>query len=193
MEEQKRPEGRPTKYKESYVDDLIAYFDREPYERKTIKTTNSNGVQIVKDIIEACDFPTLAGFAIKIGVHRETLNNWANERYDDDFEDKSLAGKLKHPQFFDAIKMAKEYQEHILVTNAIKDLYAQPFSIFASKNLIGWRDRSETDITSKGEKLESVNNRQIAEELRSIITSDDSIQQENNTSGEDTHSEQVQE
>ncbi len=119
------PAGRPTDYDPKYIEEITEYFNREPYKKEGNK-------------LIPCDFPTLAGFAVKIGVHRFTLYNWGE----------------KHSEFSDAIKKAKEFQEHIMVTNSMKGLYNTAFSIFAAKNLISWSDKQ--DITSGDEKIEGI-------------------------------------
>ena len=119
------PAGRPTDYDPKYIEEIIEYFNREPYKKEGSK-------------LIPCDFPTLAGFAVKIGVHRDTINEWGRN----------------NEEFSDAIKKAKEFQENIIVTNSMKGLYNTAFSIFAAKNLISWSDKQ--DITSDGEKMEGI-------------------------------------
>ena len=112
------PIGRPTDYKPEFCQMMEQYFSVKPYEEK-------NGKQ------EASDIPTLAGFAVSIGVHRETLLNWC---------------KI-YPDFFDTFKRAKEYQENWLSINGNKGLINPAFSIFTAKNIINWRDKKDVEIT----------------------------------------------
>jgi hypothetical protein len=116
--------GRPTKYDKRFCRQLLEYFLGDlPYQRTmTMFGPKEN----------PSDLPTLAGFAIKIGVHRDTIHEWA--------EGKDEAGKLKHPEFSDAIKKAKTVQEHYLVTNGLRGNYDRTFSIFFAKNVLGWKD-----------------------------------------------------
>lgn len=111
--------ARPTLYNPKYCRMILAHFSVKPYRR-------------VKSRDVANDFPTLAGFAAKIGVHRETLLNWTEE----------------HPEFFDAYKRAKDFQENFLVVNGLKDLINPSFGIFTAKNVLGWRDKQpgEADV-----------------------------------------------
>ena len=132
---EKRPVGRPSSYKDEYVDDLIRFFDQSVY---TIKTTyDKEGNEKVEKVLNP--FPTLARFATKVGVTRDTLYEWAtatNEK-----------GELKHPDFSYAYKRAKDYQEALLVEGAIGGMYQANFSIFTAKNVLGWRDKMEQEIT----------------------------------------------
>lgn len=138
--------GRPTKFNPSYTEEIINYFNISP-NRNTIRTiTHRNGSTIDEEVLIANNFPTLSGFACKIGVHRDTLYEWAHKVDEND--------KLVYPEFADAYKRAKDYQEYILVTNGLQNLYSPAFAIFTAKNVIGWRDRTETDLTSGGEPIQ---------------------------------------
>lgn len=109
--------GRPAEYDPKFCQMLIDYFNLKPY------TKNNFGK------LEAQDFPSLAGFAVKIGVHRETLLNWSN----------------LYPDFFDAYKRAKDYQENFLVVNGMRGLINPSFAIFTAKNVLNWRDKKEIE------------------------------------------------
>ena len=110
--------GRPSKYEDWIADALLDYFNK--------------GVG---------DFPTLAGFAGKLGVSRDTLYEWATGKHED--------GTLKHSEFSYAYKRAKELQEQNLVTGALNGVYNATFAIFTAKNVLGWRDKVEQEVTGK--------------------------------------------
>ena len=132
---EKRPVGRPSSYKDEYVDDLIRFFDQSVY---TIKTTyDKDGNEKVEKVLNP--FPTLARFATKVGVTRDTLYEWATATNEN--------GELKHPDFSYAYKRAKDYQEALLVEGAIGGMYQANFSIFTAKHVLGWRDKMEQEIT----------------------------------------------
>ena len=134
---EKRPVGRPSSYKEEYADDLIRYFDTSVY---TVKTTyDKDGKEKIEK--ELNPFPTLARFATKVGVTRDTLYEWATAKNEN--------GELKHPEFSYAYKRAKDFQEALLVEGAIGGMYQANFSIFTAKNVLGWRDKTEQEITGK--------------------------------------------
>lgn len=120
--------GRPSSYRPEYPQALLKFFDRKPYENQVVESIHTKGGDTIEKYKEIpCDIPLYAGFAAKIGVHRETLNQWCKD----------------HEEFSDAYKKAKELQENILVVNAMRGNYEQPFSIFTSKNIMEWRDRHE--------------------------------------------------
>lgn len=87
------------------------------------------------------DFPTLAGFAASINVSRDTLHDWAHA--------KNVSGDLRNPAFSDAYKKAKDMQEQNLVKGALTGVYNSTFAIFTAKNVLGWRDKVEQEITGK--------------------------------------------
>jgi hypothetical protein len=119
--------GRPTDYDPKYCEELIKFFDIEPHFETPVLTTYKDGTTKEEIKFIPADLPTLAGFARHIKVSRDTINEWTR----------------KHDEFSDAIKYAKDLQEHILITNGLKGLYAQPFAIMATKNIMAWRDKQE--------------------------------------------------
>jgi len=123
--------GRPSLYKESYPQMLYDYFNITPTYEKVTKT-KSKGVEKVTKKILANDLPTLAGFAWKIGVSRETLYEW---------------GRV-HPEFSDVLSRVKDSQEHILVTNSLQGRYNSTYASLASKVFLGWKERSEINTTT---------------------------------------------
>jgi len=115
--------GRPTDYRPEYCQKIIEYFSVKPYERDH----NDNPI--------ANDMPTKAGFAIELGVDRDTLKEWAKT----------------YPEFSAAYKRCEEFQELFLVTNGMKGIVNPAFSMFVAKNLLKWSDRTEVkqDIDQK--------------------------------------------
>lgn len=113
--------GAPSKYRDEYADQLIEYFDIEPY----TETVDESG----KIVRIGNKFPTLARFALNIGVHRGTLLNWADE----------------NDQFFNAMKKAKDYQEAFLVEAGLAGAVEKTFAIFTAKNVIGWTDKQQVE------------------------------------------------
>lgn len=140
--EAKKNLGRPSSFRPEYVDELITYFSKPTYSQavKRITETIESGEKKITEIpqfredgtpvLEASDFPTMAGFAIKIGVHRDTLQEWAKN----------------HADFSDAYKKAKDYQENFLAVNGNRGLLPPAFAIFTAKNVIQWRDKQPDEV-----------------------------------------------
>lgn len=137
---------RKLKFQKRYVGMLLKYFDVQPYTNAVRIRTFKDGSSIEEPFRVANDLPLLAGFAKKIGVHRETVRNWSTQVDEE--------GKLIHPEFADAYKRAKDSQEVVLVTNGLHGLYSGNSWIFTAKNILKWRDNF--DITSGGEKMGDV-------------------------------------
>lgn len=129
--------GRPPKYDDAFADQLIEFFSQAP--TRTVTNYDKNGNETTQVLPGL--FPTLARFATNIGVCRDTLHDWATA--------KNLDGTQKHPKFSDAYKRAKDLQEANLVEGTIVGAYNSTFAIFTAKNVLGWRDKIEQEITGK--------------------------------------------
>jgi hypothetical protein len=128
----KHPGGRPTDYKAEYCQQIIEYFAVEPTSKQTRDVYDKRKQEVVtieEDVPN--ELPTLAGFAAKIGHHRDTLNEWAS----------------KHEEFSAAIKKCKAHQERILCANGLNGRYQHVMAIFALKNLADWHDK--VDVKSE--------------------------------------------
>ena len=128
-EKEKNSEGRPSKYKEVYCQEIIDFFDIEPYRTEEITITYKNGDTRTDEKEVANNLLFISGFAKKIGVSHSTINLWAK----------------KHSEFSLALKEAKRLQKEHLITNGLRNNFAQPFAIFTMKNICGWRDKTDTE------------------------------------------------
>lgn len=131
------PAGRPTKYRPEYVDQMLEFFSQAPTREVTVRDAKGNE----RTEILPGQFPTLARFATNIGVVKDTLLEWSQARDEN--------GELKHPEFSVAYKKAKELQEANLVEGTIAGAYNSTFAIFTAKNVLGWRDKIEQEVTGK--------------------------------------------
>jgi hypothetical protein len=162
---EKRKPGQPTKYDDQFIDDLIEYFSKPPYktEKKQIVTKKGDVVDITVDV--PSDMPTLAGFAIKIGVSRDTLLEWATAKNED--------GSLKHPEFSGAYNRAKDYQENYLAVNGNKGLINAAFGIFTAKNIIKWRDKQpdevDTIVNNNNTTVTSASDKDLEETIKKLL------------------------
>lgn len=111
-------------YRPEFCQALLRHFDVEP--NREIERVNVKSGTTYTQLV-ANDFPTLAGFARKIGVGTNTLWNW---------------GQV-HPEFLDATTRAKAIAEDILVINGMHGLCPPNFAIFVGKNYTDLRDVQE--------------------------------------------------
>ena len=127
--EDKSTGGRPTKYRDEYCDQILEFFDQDPFEI----VTNDEGEPVLtpsgKVITRPCKLPTFERFAHSICVHKDTLYEWAS----------------KIQSFSDAMKKAKQIQHDILVQNGLTGGYNNTFAIFVGKSCMGMRDGNEAD------------------------------------------------
>lgn len=131
--------ARPTKYKKRYCDELLEYFMKPPWELVEKKIYRPDGsVKSVQQVPVPTNFPTMAGFATKIGVHRDTLLQWVED----------------HPEFSDAYSRARDAQEQILVANAMVGNYDAKFAAFFAKNNLGYRDKQV--ISTQDDRFELI-------------------------------------
>lgn len=133
----KKRQGRPPKFRDEFADMLLDFFSQPPTKEITVRDKYGNKtVQILPNT-----FPTLARFATNIGVTRETLHDWATAKNPD--------GSHKHANFSYSYKKAKDLQEANLVEGTICGAYNSTFAIFTAKNVLGWRDKVDQEITGK--------------------------------------------
>ena len=148
--------GRPSKYDFKYCNGIIKYFSKKPYKKVLIgqdkiilkdKKTGKKLKVVYRDRYkyEPLDFPTIEGFAGKIGVCVDTIWEWANG--------KNEKGELNHPEFSDAIKEAKDKQKQIWQVCSMLGLYSPTFTIFLGKNVFNWHEKQDIDHTTQGDKL----------------------------------------
>jgi hypothetical protein len=120
--------GRPTKYKPSYCQLLIKYFSIDPTIEREITHTNRKGETWSKSDIMGCEFPTFQGFCARVlKINRDTFYAWVK----------------KYAEFSDSFARARDFQQEILISNALNGRYNPAFSMFAMKNISDWADKKE--------------------------------------------------
>jgi len=141
----KKGAGRPSKCSPELCEELIKFFNIEPTRTIIKKLRYKNGDVKEEEVDVANDMVFFSEFERKFGLGIGRCSKWYKAR------DKK--GKYKYLKFRQAYKEAKALQKNMLIKLALKGLYQGAFSIFAAKNIIGWRYKTETDITSGGEKI----------------------------------------
>ena len=153
---QKHPGGRPLKFKtveelQQKIDEYFNYCNPHPvqlvryeYPQKTIvdklgKETEVDDTSKKPDSIVYWGISRqqpylITGLANFLETSRETLINYENR-----------------DEFFDTIKAAKDKCEEFMEQNLLVSNATGP--IFNLKNNYGWKDKSETDLTTNGKDL----------------------------------------
>ena len=144
--EEKNKGGRPTKYKPEYCQEILEFFNREPWERKHVEDSNGNklfkknGEPFIDKVI--AQFPTFEKFAADRGVTHKTLINWHSEE-----------------EFLQAYNIAKQMQHHILLQNGLFANYSPQYAALITHNTCTHVDgkrygsKVDTDLTTGGESL----------------------------------------
>lgn len=166
--------GRPTDFKPEYTQELVKFFDIEPY--KQVITEESKEYTKDGDVRKESNkyrflpnrMPTLYRFARKIKVDYTTVWRWANggeitaieNKIDKAIQDgKATPDDIKHLQdlklFCNAYNEAKELQKDFIINIGLAGAAPAPFAIFTAKNVTDMRDKVETDITSGGKVIQS--------------------------------------
>jgi hypothetical protein len=126
--------GQPTKYRPEYCEQIIEYFTVQPQQTVYKKTYYADGgLKSEEPVVLPEQLPTFQKFADTIGVVVSTLWEWEKE----------------HIEFSKAYARAKQLQEHIWLVNGMSNLYNAQFAQFFGKNCLGYKDKTETEITGK--------------------------------------------
>jgi hypothetical protein len=136
----KRPNGRPTKYKEVYCQQLIDYFDIEPWDEREIKHFKGGEVTWTDIKLIPVRLPTLRRWAKTINVGISTVYDWINKEH-----------KSFHSKFSDAFIYAKECRKEILIDNGLAGLSPPASFKFVAVNMTDMRDKNETEHKADAE------------------------------------------
>lgn len=117
------------KYDPRYCQKLIDFFNIPPYAERLMK--HKTGIIYLGRV--ANEMPLLSKFATELGVPQNRLLSWSE----------------KYTEFAEAMNLARDYQEYILVTNSLLGLYTANIAIFSMKNLINWKNEPDLLVTGK--------------------------------------------
>ncbi|MBQ9971331.1 MAG: hypothetical protein IJP25_04330 [Elusimicrobiaceae bacterium] len=116
-------------YRAEFCEELLRFFDIPPF-RITEVQKRDGSISLLET---ACELPTFAAFAKKMGTTCAVLNGW----------------EKKYPAFAQACQKARDLQSNILIQNSLRGNYSSSFAMFTAKNLLGWKDGKE-DPSSTG-------------------------------------------
>lgn len=142
----KRRLGRPSKYLKKYADLLLRYFNVDVVER-IVDLTGKGGTNTHFNTVRV---PSIEGFAGKIGVHKDTVYEWAKVRYPDDYSKESSRGQLKHPEFSDALARVQTIQEGMVFEYGMAGKLDRSLAAMYFTNKLGFIDKK--NVEESGEK-----------------------------------------
>jgi len=120
----KHPGGRPTTYRPEICQEMIAWFDQEPWEVV-------NGKRLPRKL------PTLIAFARDKKIGLSTIYDWMNPEH--------ASFQKEFSDIF--VRMAKDAQRETLIQNTLQGLYNPFFAKFLAVNITELRDRQDVDIS----------------------------------------------
>lgn len=122
-----------TKYKEEYVEGVIDYFRGREFDgmRKVEEFEDQDGNIKTKKQLKAFPTPSLAGFAVHVGVSANTIKEW----------------RKRHPEFDEACEIAMQKQMEHIIHNASTGQMPTNFAIFLLKNNHGMVDKVENEMS----------------------------------------------
>jgi len=116
--------GRPTTYRPELCQELIEWFNQEPWE-------DVGGKRLPRKL------PTLIAFAREKKIGLSTIYDWTNKEH--------ASYQKRFSETF--MKMAKDAQKEALIQNALLGLYNPFFSKFVAVNISDMRDKQDVDIS----------------------------------------------
>lgn len=136
------PAGRPSKYKDKYVKEMLDFFAIEPFQKVMIEEEHresSKGTKTdkIKWKTVAAKLPMFETFARRVGVAYTTLLAWSEAVAKDD------SGKetgWKYPDFHKAYNACKLMQKEFLIQNGLAGHYPPASFIFVAKNITDLQD-----------------------------------------------------
>lgn len=128
--------GRPTEYKEVYISKVDEYLKIHQDEEKQVVKQSSEKYEMFDNKLKV-KLPTIEGFALFIGVNKTSLYEW----------------EKKHEQFSNALEKIRQEQQQRLINNGLSGDYNPTIAKLILSSNHGMREKTETDLTSKGEKI----------------------------------------
>lgn len=134
--------GRPTDYSEEILTRSREYVEScEDTEEQQLTGLSMKGTELYKNKLKV-NLPSIEGLALFLGISRDTIYDW--EKQDDKKEFSYIVGDLR-------AKQAKA-----LIDKGLSGDYNPTIAkVLLTKH--GYRDAVDTDITTKGEKLDMSN------------------------------------
>lgn len=139
---QKNKGGRPTDYREEYVQSAEEYLALCQDENKeVVKQRNEGKGYEMFDHKLKVKLPTIEGFARFIGVNKTTLYEWES----------------RHEEFSNALDKIRTEQQERLINQGLSGEYNSTIAKLILSSNHGFKEKSEQDVTSKGNQILGIN------------------------------------
>lgn len=133
------PAGRPTVYKESFIKEVDIYLQLCKDEYDEFHKTRGDRSDSYERIVKV-NLPTREGFAKHIGVTRQTIDDWSKQP--------------EKKEFSYALSKIDEEQKQRLINMGLSGEYNSTIAKLVLSANHGMAEKNETDLTSKGEKID---------------------------------------
>ena len=145
------PAGRPTKLTPELLGKAKTYLSTCV---DSIDYTDKGALNFVR-----VELPTLVGFALYLGINKDTVNEWCKpkpievlpEKSEDIVPDGMTESSLRY-EFSVLVKEIVQEQEKRTLNNAMGGLYNPKIAALVLGRY-GYTEKTETDVTTKGEKI----------------------------------------
>ena len=130
MVKKKKKTGRPSKYRKVFCQQLVDFFDIEPYEKIELPHYQNDGTTLkwMDYKLVPARMPTIRGFAKKIGVHVSNVYVWIKTK----------------KEFQDAFTQAQDIRKDWLIDLGLSGLTPPLAYKFTAINVTDMRDKTET-------------------------------------------------
>ncbi len=139
--------GRPTKYSQEILDKTVEYIDlcEDDLVRVVKQANTEKGYEMYENKLKV-KIPTIEGLALHLDINKDTVQEWRKE----------------HEEFSVLIDRLLAKQANALVNNGISGDYNPTIAkVLLTKH--GYREGTETDVTSGGKTITSLSSEVIAE------------------------------
>lgn len=116
---------------------MFDFFNIDHTYLKEITSFDKDGNEKTKYVEVANSLPTFERFAARIGVCRDTLDQW----------------KRDYEEFSDTYKRCKDLQKDMLNDLAMRGFYNPTYTIFVAKNITDMTDKNIVDTNIKSYSL----------------------------------------
>lgn len=121
----------PSKYRPELCESLISFFEIEPIVYIKEVTTYKDGTTNEKEVPRASSTPYLIHWCRQNNICPDTIAEW----------------RSRYPEFCRALIIAKQLQEAFIAECGLKEAHNAFMSFQALKNVSGWRDNREIEVT----------------------------------------------